>query len=127
MRIKAMKLVEMILSEMSSVSKPQKKFFMILMKTMVSVYGKINFRSLSRYSGVAEKTFRRWFKKTFDFSEFNSKAIDKVISSDSGVIAAFDQSFEGKSGKNTWGKDYFWNGCASKAEKGLELVLFSYN
>ena len=28
-----------------------------------------------------------------------------------------------KSGKNTWGKDYFWNGCASKAEKGLELVL----
>ena len=118
-----MKLVEMILSEMSSVSKPQKKFFMILMKTMVSVYGKINFRSLSRYSGVAEKTFRRWFKKTFDFSEFNSKAIDKVISSDSGVIAAFDQSFEGKSGKNTWGKDYFWNGCASKAEKGLELVL----
>jgi hypothetical protein len=45
------------------------------------------------------------------------------VAVDSDVIAAFDQSFEGKSGKHTWGRDYFWNGCASKAEKGLELVL----
>ena len=118
-----MKLIEIILSEMTNISKPQKKFFITLMKTIVSTYGKINFRSLSRYSGIAEKTFRRWFKKIFDFCEFNSKAINKVITPRSDIIAAFDQSFEGKSGKNTWGKDYFWNGCASKAEKGLELVL----
>jgi hypothetical protein len=39
------------------------------------------------------------------------------------MVAAFDQSFDGKAGKKTWGRDYFWNGCASKAEKGLEVVL----
>lgn len=120
-----MKLLEVILSEMINVSKPQKNFITILMKTIVAAYGKINFRSLSRYSGLAEKSFRRWFKQAFDFGEFNSRAIDKVVNQESELIAAFDQSFDGKAGKKTWGKDYFWNGCASKAEKGLEVVLCS--
>lgn len=118
-----MKLLEMILSEMNNVSKPQKKFITILMKTIVSVYGKINFRSLSRYSGLAEKTFRRWFNVAFDFCDFNSRAIDQVVDQENDLVAAFDQSFDGKAGKKTWGCDYFWNGCASKAEKGLEIVL----
>ena len=118
-----MKLLETILDEMSNVSKSQKKFFIVLIRTMVSIYGKVNFRSLSRYSGLAEKTFRRWFKKVFDFVEFNSRAIDKIINSGDEVVAAFDQSFEDKAGNDTWGKDYFWNGCASRAEKGLEFGL----
>jgi len=108
---------------MSNVSKSQKKFFTVLIKTIISIYGKVNFRNLSRYSGMTEKTFRRWFRKAFDFAEFNSIAIDKVLTSESCAVAAFDQSFECKSGKDTWGKDYFWNGCASRAEKGLELGL----
>jgi hypothetical protein len=44
------------------------------------------------------------------------------------MVAAFDQSFDGKAGKKTWGRDYFWNGCASKAEKGgceQKCYLFS--
>ena len=118
-----MKLLESILDEMIDVSKPQKKIFRIVIKTIISIYGKVNFRNLSRYSGVAEKTFRRGFKKVFDFALLNSKAIDKVVTPADELVAAFDQSFEGKSGKETWGKDYFWNGCASRAEKGLELVL----
>lgn len=117
-----MKLLEMILSEMSNVGKPQKKFITILMKTIVSAYGKINFRSLSRCSGFAEKSFRRWFKKDFDFSEFNSIAIDKMVNQESTFVAAFDQSFDSKSGNKTWGNDYYWNGCKSKAEKGLEIA-----
>jgi hypothetical protein len=118
-----MKLLNMILSEMNNVSKPQKKFITILMGTIVSIYGKINFRSLSRYSGLVEKTFRRWFNVAFDFCDFNSKAIDKIVDQESDLVAAFDQSFDGKAGKKTWGRDYFWNGCASKAEKGLEITL----
>lgn len=117
-----MKLVEMILNEMNNVSKYQKNFFILLMQTVVSMYGRINFRSLSRYSDASEKTFRRWFKLPFDFSDFNSKAIDKVIAGVE-VIAAFDPSFLSKAGKFTWGMAFFWNGCASKAEKGLELSL----
>ena len=118
-----MKLVEEILSEMTDVSNTQKKFFKILMRTMVSMHGHINFSSLSRYSGCAEKTFRRWFKTLFDFGEFNSKVINRVVNEETEVVAAFDQTFEGKAGKETWGKDYYWNGCESKAEKGLEFIL----
>ena len=121
--MKEMKLLEMILSEMINVSKPQKQFIMTLVKTIVSAYGKINFRSLSRYSGLAEKSFRRWFKQAFDFVDLNSRTIDKVVGQGSDLVAAFDQSFDSKAGKKTWGRDYFWNGCASKAEKGLEIDL----
>ena len=107
-----MKLLELILGEMINISKPQKKFFMVLIRTIVAAYGKINFRSLKRYSGMAEKTFSRWFNRPFDFSEFNSLAIDKVIGQDNEVVAAFDQSFDGKAGKKTWGKDYLRVFCA---------------
>lgn len=118
-----MKLVEMILNEMNNVSKNQKNFFILLMQTIISMYGRVNFRSLSRYSDASEKTFRRWFKFPFDFSYFNSKAIEKVITLETEIIAAFDPSFLSKAGKFTWGKAFFWNGTASRAEKGLELSL----
>lgn len=74
-----MKLTKTILDEMDNISKAQKKFFTILMQTIVSMYGHVNFRSLSRYSGLSEKTFRRWFKARFDFCEFNLKAIGKEL------------------------------------------------
>lgn len=118
-----MKLVEIILDEMINVSKSQKKFVIFLTQTITSMYGRVNFRSLSRYSDLSEKTFRRWFKVPFDFVDFNSRAIDKVIAQESEIVAAFDPSFLSKAGKKTWGKDSFWNGSASKAEKGLELAL----
>ena len=41
------------------------------------------------------------------------------------VIAAMDCSFITKSGKKTYGLDRFWNGCAGKALKGLEISLLS--
>ena len=50
-----MKLTEMILDEMNNVSKMQKKFFILLMKTIVSVYGHVNFRNLSRYYNDPQK------------------------------------------------------------------------
>ena len=120
-----MKLTNTILEEMTSVGKWQKVFFDMLIQTMLSISGPINFSSLSRYSGKPEKRFRRWFKKAFDFCTFNSNSISQVIKPDDELIAALDQSFVEKSGKATWGRTSFWNGCASKAEKGLEVSLFA--
>jgi len=116
-----MKLVEAILNEMKNISKPQKKFFILLMKTIVSMHGHVTFSGLSRYSCASEKLFRRWFKRSFDFIEFNSRAIDRVIETGAEVIGVFDQSFISKSGKQTYGRGTFWNGSDSRAEKGLEL------
>jgi hypothetical protein len=120
-----MKLTRTILEEMTNVGKWQKEFFDMLIQTMLSIPNQVNFSSLSRYSGVLEKRFRRWFKKAFDFCTFNSKSISQVIKPGNELVAALDQSFIDKSGKATWGRATFWNGCESKAEKGLEVSLFA--
>lgn len=120
-----MKLVEMILNAMNNVSKPQKNFFNVLVQAIIATFGKINFRNLARHSGLSEKTFSRWFQKPFDFAEFNSKMIDQVVNVNSRMIAAFDSTFAEKSGKKTWGLGRYWNGSASRAEKGLEHNLLS--
>jgi len=70
-----MKLVKTILDEMMNVSKWQKIFFETLVQTVIAIPAHINFSSLSRYSGMPEKRFQRWFKRGFDFCTFNSKAI----------------------------------------------------
>lgn len=120
-----MKLIEVILNAMNNVSKPQKKFFNKLVQAIIATFGKINFRNLARHSGLSEKTFSRWFQKTFDFTKFNSKMIDQVVNEKSRMIAAFDSTFAEKSGKKTWGLDRYWNGSALRAEKGLEHNLLS--
>lgn len=107
---------------MTEVSKFQKKFFMIVVQMFLAIQGKINFRSLSRYSGLSEKTFRRWFQKYFDFALFNTLAIEKLEKFEE-VGCAIDACFLEKAGKVTYGIAHFWNGCKSKAEKGLETTL----
>ena len=102
-------------------SKPQRKFLLTLMSTILVARGKINFRNLSRYSDVSEKTYSRQFAKPFNFVAFNREVINEVIGKDSERIVAFDPTFIPKSGKQTYGLDYFWNGCHSRAEKGLEI------
>jgi hypothetical protein len=87
-----MKLIGIILDKMVNLGKSQKKFFFSFVQMMLSIQGKINFRSLSRYSGLSEKIFRRRFKKLFDFIEFNALAIQQL-----GLIktsiCSFDASF----------------------------------
>ncbi len=108
---------------MDTESKWQFNFISTLLTTILAMNGRINFTSLSRYSGLSDKTFRRWFKRFFDFCQFNSCAIDMVLPTEKEVVAVFDQSFQPKAGKKTYGRDFFWNSCASKAERGLEIGL----
>ena len=119
------KLIKEILDKMVSICKPQRKFVEEVLSVILSGRGKMNFRNMSRYSIFSEKTFSRNYKKPFNFAEFNQHAVSLAIKPGSRLIAAFDPSFIKKSGKRTYGKDYFWNGSASKAEKGLEIGLLS--
>ena len=41
------------------------------------------------------------------------------------IIGSMDCSFIGKSGKKTFGIDWFYNGSASRAEKGLEISVIA--
>lgn len=117
-------LINKILENMSNVCKAQRKFVLEMLIAIMCTRGKINFRNLSRYMNYSEKTISRQFNKPFNFAEFNGRLVAEATSATSTKIVGYDQSFIPKSGKKTYGIEYFWNGCASRIEKGLEIGTF---
>jgi hypothetical protein len=103
--------------------KPQVKGLTTLFATILVVCGKVNFTNLSRYSNLSEKTYRRLFKRQFDFAQFNAEMIKAAIPVTHRAIAVMDCSFVAKSGKKTFGIDEFYNGSHGRVEKGLEVSL----
>jgi hypothetical protein len=69
--------------------------------------GKANFRNLSRQSELHEKSYARGFRRSFDFVEFNQRALEPIISETTPWIAVVDCSFIKKSGKHTYGLGKF--------------------
>jgi hypothetical protein len=120
-----MTVVAQILDRLGGIAKPQRKFFLTLMATMLITRGRINFLNLSRHSHLSEKTYRRQFRREFDFLSFNRTAIAQAEPDEQPRLFAQDTSFSKKSGKQTYGLDYFFNGTASRAERGLEVSLIS--
>jgi hypothetical protein len=110
-----MELVNTILMKMSNISKPQQKFMLVLFSTLMLLRGSANFRNLSRYSCLCEKTYSRQFRKPFDFVEFNRLGISATIPRTHTQIAAIDCSFINKSGKHTYGLDNFYDSKIDKA------------
>jgi hypothetical protein len=106
---------------MSGVAKPQKKFVMTLFLTILLMRGKVNFRNMSRYSELNEKTYSRQFRKPFDFADFNKQLIEETVPSDHEKIAVLDCSFVTKSGKETYGLGFFYDSSHDQAAKGLEI------
>lgn len=117
--------LKIALDAMSNVKKPQKTFITLLLSVLVVFQGKATFRNLSRYSNASEKRFSRWFRRTFDFVVLNWLILSDDLSSSAEWIAALDASFVHKSGKHTEGLGMFYNGCAGRAEQGLEISLLS--
>jgi DDE superfamily endonuclease len=96
-----------------------------LFPTILLVCGKVNFTNLSRYSALCEKSYRRNYSQPFSFTHLNAHLIDETTSTSDCVIGSMDCSFIGKSGKKTFGIDWFYNGSASRAEKGLEISVIA--
>jgi hypothetical protein len=119
-----MELAEKVLNRLC-ISKPQRKFLVMLFTTILAVRGKVNFRNLSRYSDRSEKTYTRQFAKAFDFVAFNRQLLNETIGTQGARVVAFDPSFIAKAGKKTYGRDFFWNGAHQRAEKGLEVSVLS--
>ena len=115
--------VHSILQRMSRVNRPQIKFLLILLSTLCVLHGKATFRNLSRYSILCEKTYSRWFRRSFDFAMLNSELLCQEIPAESEKIAAIDASFMTKSGKRTEGLGWFYRGSTGQVEKGLEISL----
>jgi hypothetical protein len=117
-----MEKVKTILQHMPNVTQPQVKFMLVLLPLLVCLRGRANFRNLSRYSDYHEKTFSRWYRRGFDFVEFNRLSLLPLCEeAETTLIAATDCSFVSKSGKHTEGLGKFYNGVQGKTEKGLEI------
>ena len=116
-----MSIVKVILQKMSSVKKPQRTFLIILLTTLMYIPGKANFRNLSRYSDLHEKTYARGFRRDFNFVQFNKLSLADLVTNGHTWVIAIDCSFSPKSGQHTYGLDYFYNSQHGRAEKGLEL------
>ena len=98
-------------------------FFVTLFSTILVVCGKVNFTNLSRYSELNEKTYRRHFTAEFEFTPFNVELVKLASDREQALLLVMDSSFIAKSGKATTGIDWYWNGCNSRVEKGLEISL----
>ena len=102
-------------------SKPRHQFIITLLTTIHLLCGKVNFTNLSRYSDLSERTYRRQYDEPFGFMSVNRCLIAQAISSERFQVAAIDCSFIPHSGKATYGIDRFYNGKASRSERGLEI------
>lgn len=120
-----MYLLETILSQMSSVAKPQRKFLLILLNALMYLPSRFNFRNLARYSDCHEKTFSRWFSRPFDFATFNLLMLKNILQDRGEHIAALDTSFIPKSGRKSHGLGWYWNGSHGQTERGQEISLLA--
>lgn len=116
-----MNLLEAILEQMSSLSKAQRQFVVVVLTGLMCLRGKANFRNLSRYRNYHEKTYSRGFRRDFDFVKLNQLGLNQIRLSGHTLVAAMDCSFISKSGKQTYGLDKFYNSKQGQAEKGLEI------
>ena len=93
---------------------------MTLMTTLFVVCGKVNYTNLSRYSDRSERTYRRHFEAGLGLERLNQALIDQVIADTHPQIVVVDCTFTEKSGRHTYGLDWFYNGKTQRAERGLE-------
>jgi AraC-like DNA-binding protein len=119
-----MTVVTEILNGLPNINKPQQKFLAILFSTMLVCHSAINFLSLSRHSALSERTFRRGFRREFEFARLNLRCAERANCTNP-IAVALDASFIKKSGKHTFGLDKFWNGSSGRAERGLEVSLLA--
>ena len=116
-----MTLINDILQQMPGLSQPQRKFLASLFVTILVLRGRVNFRNLSRYCDYSERTIARQFREPFDWPDFHQRVLMTALDPRSELVSAHDASFIPKSGKQTFGLGHFFNGCASRAERGLEI------
>lgn len=117
--------VNKILKTMSSVKKPQRTFIAALLSVLMIFQGRATFRNLSRYCEMSEKRMSRWYRRSFDFTEFNFRLLSEQLPEGRTLLAAIDASFMEKSGKKTEGLARFHNGKTGLCERGLELSSVS--
>src|SRR5215208_2066345 len=116
-----MTMVHDILKQLPRLGQPQRKFLATVFVTILVRRGRVNFRNLSRYCDYSARTIARQLRKPFDWPDFPQRVLMTALDPRSELVSAHDASFLPTSGKQTFGLGHFFNGCASRAERGLEI------
>src|SRR4030095_16018922 len=117
-----MTIVTDILEQMPTVRQPQRKFLSVVFATILALRARVTGRNLSRYCAYSERTIARQFRASFEWPEFPQRVMTTVLEPCADLIAVQDASFIPKSGKQTFGLGQFFNSCANRAERGLEVT-----
>jgi hypothetical protein len=120
-----MTIVNNILKQMPAVGQPQRKFLETLFATILALRGRVTFRNLSRYCNYSERTMARQFRRVFDWPTFHQRVMQAALDPRSELLSAQDTSFIPKSGNQTFGLGQFFNSCANRAERGLEIATLA--
>ena len=120
-----MTIVTATLNQLPGLSKPRRTFVAALIAMILALRGRVNYRNLARYGDYAERTYARQFQRSFPWLEFHAKTLQTAVPLTHELIAAQDASFIPKSGKQTYGLDKFYNGAASRPERGLEITALA--
>ena len=120
-----MTIVHDILKQMPGLGQLQRKFLATLFVTILVLRGRVNFRTLSRYCDYSERTIARQLRAPFDWPDFHQRTLLMTLDPDAELVSAHDGSFLPKSAKQTFGLGHFFNGCARRAERGLEMATLA--
>jgi hypothetical protein len=120
-----MTIVTDILPQRSAVRQPQRKFLAVLVATILALRGRVTGRKLSRYCAYSERTIARQFRASFAWPDFHARVLTVALAPRAELIAAQEASFLPNSGHQTFGLGHFFNGCTSRAERGLEIATLA--
>jgi hypothetical protein len=109
-----------LLKQIPALGQPQRKFLATWFFTILVRRGRVNFRHLSRYCDDAERTIARQFREPCDWPDVHQRVLMTALDSRSELVSAHAASCIPKSGQQTCGLGHFFNGCAQRAERGLE-------
>jgi hypothetical protein len=117
-----MTIVPDILAQMPAVRQPQRQFLVVLFATILALRGRVTCRNLSRYCDYSERTSARQFRAALDWPDFHPGVMTAALAPRSELSSAQDASFLPTSGNRTFGLGHFFHGCASRAERGVEIA-----
>lgn len=118
---KAIGFISASIEQVTGITKPQKKFLTWLFEKWIMLPVRHNFLNIYRYGngGYSEKSIRHQFSRKINFPGWFQTAMGSLKKKE--CIAAFDPSYISKSGKKTYGKDWFWSGKDQQTKAGLEI------
>lgn len=116
-----MTVVTATLKQLPGLAKPRRQFVAALIATILALRGRVNYRNLARYGDYCEQSYARQFAQPFPWLAYHAQVLQGAVPATHALIAAQDASFIPKSGKKTDGLGQFYNGCAGRAERGLEI------